>query len=52
MIDVFVVALLVSLVQIGVFASIEPEAGIVAFAGVVVLTIFASHSFDPRLIWD
>ncbi|MGB5708569.1 MAG: paraquat-inducible protein A [Arenicellales bacterium] len=52
MVDVFVVALLVSLVQLGVFASIEPGPGIIAFAGVVVLTIFASNAFDPRLIWD
>lgn len=52
MIDVFVVALLVALVQIGVFVSIDTEPGIIAFAAVVVLTIFASNAFDPRLIWD
>lgn len=52
MIDVFVVALLVALVQIGVFASIEVGPGIIAFAAVVILTIFASNAFDPRLIWD
>lgn len=52
MIDVFVVALLVVLVQVGVFASIEPGPGILAFAAVVVLTIFAADAFDPRLIWD
>lgn len=52
MIDVFVVALLVALVQMGVLANIEPGLGIVAFASVVVLTMFASNTFDPRLIWD
>ncbi|HKQ38331.1 MAG TPA: paraquat-inducible protein A, partial [Verrucomicrobiae bacterium] len=29
-----------------------PGPGIVAFASVVILTILASQSFDPRLIWD
>ena len=52
MLDVFVIALLVALVQLGVVANIKPEPGIVAFAAVVVLTIFASNAFDPRLIWD
>ncbi len=52
MIDVFVVGLLSALVQMGSFATIKPEPGIIAFAIVVVLTIFTTSSFDPRLIWD
>lgn len=52
MLDVFVVALLVAALPFGNFASIHPGSGIVAFAGVVVLTMLASKSFDPRLIWD
>lgn len=52
MLDVFVVALLVGLVQIPGYASIVPGAGIVAFSAVVVLTMLASMSFDPRLAWD
>ena len=52
MLDVFVVALLVGLVQIPGYASIVPGAGIVAFSAVVVLTMLASLSFDPRLAWD
>jgi paraquat-inducible protein A len=51
MLDVFVVVLLVGMVRFGAFASVEPEAGLLAFGGVVVLTMLASASFDPRLIW-
>lgn len=52
MLDVFVAALLASLVQFGVFGSIEPRLGILFFGLVVVLTMLATQSFDPRLIWD
>jgi paraquat-inducible protein A len=52
MVDVFVVALLAALVQVGALVTIEPGAGARAFAAVVVLTMFAAISFDPRLIWD
>lgn len=52
MIDVFVVALLGALVQMGALATIEPALAIVAFAAVVFLTMFAMANFDPRLIWD
>jgi paraquat-inducible protein A len=52
MTDVFVVAILVGVVQLGSVMSIEPGAGAIAFAGVVILTMLAAHSFDPRLIWD
>jgi paraquat-inducible protein A len=51
MLDVFVVVLLVGMVRFGAFASVEPAAGLLAFGGVVVLTMLASASFDPRLIW-
>ncbi len=52
MVDVFVVALLAALVQLGTIANIEPGMGASAFAAVVILTMFAAMSFDPRLIWD
>ncbi|HEY0268608.1 MAG TPA: paraquat-inducible protein A [Methyloradius sp.] len=52
MLDVFVVSLLVGLVQIQGFAKITAGIGIVAFGTVVVLTMLASLSFDPRLTWD
>jgi len=51
MLDVFVVVLLVGMVRFGAFASVEPAAGLLAFGAVVVLTMLASASFDPRLIW-
>ena len=52
MIDVFVVGLLTSLVQFGSLSTIEPKNGAIFFCAVVVVTIFAAISFDPRLIWD
>lgn len=52
MIDICVVAVLVSLVQFGALLKIESGAAGLAFAGVVISTMFAAHSFDPRLIWD
>ncbi|GAB3016550.1 paraquat-inducible protein A [Bowmanella dokdonensis] len=51
MLDVFLVAILVSLVKLQDLARVEPEVGIVAFAGVVVLTLIASQVFDSRLLW-
>ncbi len=52
MLDVFVVSLLTGLVQIRGFAVITAGIGIAAFGAVVVLTMLASLSFDPRLSWD
>ncbi|MFJ9534148.1 paraquat-inducible protein A [Herbaspirillum sp. NPDC101396] len=52
MLDVFVVSLLTGLVQIEGFAKITAGIGVAAFGSVVVFTMLASLSFDPRLIWD
>jgi paraquat-inducible protein A len=52
MVDIFVVSILVALVQFGSYMTITPGPGALAFAGVVVLTMFAASSFDPRLLWD
>lgn len=52
MLDVFVVALLAGLVRIQGFAEITAGLGIAAFGSVVVLTMLASLSFDPKLSWD
>ena len=52
MVDVYVVTILVALVHLGTLASVEAELGAFFFGAVVVLTIFAAESFDPRLIWD
>jgi paraquat-inducible protein A len=52
MLDVFVVAVLVSLVRMGYLTTIEAGVGIVYFAAVVIVTMIAAETFDPRLIWD
>jgi paraquat-inducible protein A len=52
MIDIFMISILVALVKLGSIATIEPGIGATAFAAVVVVTMIASMSFDPRLIWD
>jgi paraquat-inducible protein A len=52
MVDVFMIALLVALVNLGAIATIMPGAGAICFTAVVVLTMIASMSFDSRLIWD
>jgi paraquat-inducible protein A len=52
MIDIFMASLLVALVQFGSLVTINPGVGAIAFAGVVILTMFAARTFDPRLMWD
>ena len=52
MLDVFVVALLATLVNFSTLAAISAGPGAIAFAAVVVITMFAALTFDPRLLWD
>lgn len=52
MLPVTLLAMVVALVELGMVATVEPKPGLFAFAGMVILTICASASFDPRLIWD
>jgi paraquat-inducible protein A len=52
MVDIYLVGLLSSLVSLDAISTIRPGIGAIFFAGVVVVTMFAAHSFDPRLIWD
>jgi paraquat-inducible protein A len=52
MVDIYVVTILVALVRLGNLASVQAEIGAVFFCAVVVLTMLAAMSFDPRLIWD
>lgn len=52
MLDIFVVALMVGLVRFKTVATIEAGPGAAAFGAVVVLTMLAARSFDPRLLWD
>lgn len=52
MIDIFMASLLVALVQFGGLVSISAGVGAIAFAAVVILTMLAARTFDPRLMWD
>ncbi|NML25273.1 paraquat-inducible membrane protein A [Zoogloea sp. G-4-1-14] len=52
MLDIYVITILVALVQFQGLATIQAGPAAVAFGAVVVLTMFAAMSFDPRLIWD
>lgn len=52
MLDIFVISILVAVVQFERLASVSAGFGATAFGAVVVLTMLAANSFDPRLIWD
>ena len=52
MIDIFMESLLGALVVFGSVITIEPGAGALAFCAVVILTMFAAETFEPRLMWD
>ena len=52
MVDVFVVAILTALIQMGFFASINPGPAAVFFAMSVAFTMLSAQAMDPRLIWD
>ena len=52
MIDVFMISILTGLVHLGLIADVRPGLGALAFASVVVLTMLAAATFDPRLMWD
>ncbi|MBN7826387.1 paraquat-inducible protein A [Bowmanella dokdonensis] len=52
MLDVFVVAILVSLVQMGNTMAVYPGPAAIAFAAVVIITMLAANSFDARMIWN
>jgi len=52
MLDVFVATFVVALIQLQPLMAVLPGTGVLFFAAVVVLTMVAAESFDPRLIWD
>ena len=52
MLDVFVATFIVALIQLQPLMAIMPGMGVMFFGAVVVLTMLAAESFDPRLIWD
>ncbi len=52
MLDIFMISILVDLVNLGSVAQIIAGPAATAFAAVVILTMFAAKTFDPRLLWD
>ena len=52
MVDVFVVTVLVALIHLGGLMQIRAGSAAIAFSGVVIVTMLAAESFDPRLMWD
>lgn len=52
MLEVYLLAVMVSMVELGEIATIHVATGVFSFAAVVVLTLLATLSFDPRLLWD
>ena len=52
MLDVYVVVILAATIRFGPLAGVQVGPGLLAFAAVVVLTLFATYAFDPKLIWD
>ncbi|HSH47067.1 MAG TPA: paraquat-inducible protein A [Halomonas sp.] len=52
MVDIFVVAILVALIRAGNLMSVTPGPAALAFGAVVILTMLAAMSFEPRLLWD
>lgn len=52
MIDIFMISILIALVKLQALATVTAGPGAIAFAAVVILTMFAAMTFDPRLIWD
>lgn len=52
MVDIFLLSILTALVQLGALTTIQPGSGATFFGIVVILTMLATHCFDPRLMWD
>jgi paraquat-inducible protein A len=52
MLDIFATMMLVALAHFGWLGTVLPGSGATAFCAVVILTMFASEAFDPRLMWD
>jgi paraquat-inducible protein A len=52
MLEVFLLAIMVSMAELGRIATVHPGPGVFSFAAVVTLTLLATLSFDPRLLWD
>lgn len=51
MLDIFLLAVLVAIMKLGRWTTVEPESGSYLFALVVIFTMLASASFDPQFLW-
>jgi paraquat-inducible protein A len=52
MLEVFLLAICVSMIEMGRVATVHPGRGVFSFTAVVALTLLGTLSFDPRLLWD
>ena len=52
MIDIYVIAILASVVQLDEVFNIKGGIAATSFALMVILTMIAAHRFDTRIIWD
>ncbi len=52
MLDIFLLAILVAIMKLGRWTTVEPKIGSWLFAAVVIFTMLASASFDPKLLWN
>lgn len=52
MLDIFLLAVLVAMVKLGHWTTVEPERGSIMFALVVIFTMLGSAYFDPKIIWE
>ncbi|MGO8696475.1 MAG: paraquat-inducible protein A [Limisphaerales bacterium] len=52
MLEVFLLAICVSMIEMGRVAAVHPGRGVFSFTAVVALTLLGTLSFDPRLLWD
>jgi paraquat-inducible protein A len=52
MLEVFLLAISISMIEMGRVATVHPGRGVFSFTAVVALTLLATLSFDPRLLWD
>ena len=52
MLDIFILAILVTIFKLGPWTHVEPGLGSLLFLGVVIFTMLASSQFDPKVLWE
>jgi paraquat-inducible protein A len=51
MLDIYLLAVLVAIMKLGPWTTVEPNIGSLMFLLVVIFTMLASANFDPKLLW-